>query len=190
MKVCLFGGGDLAFRREICHPAYSGDRGSYNNWGGRPHGTEVWNGPIRNMTNGMLDRWYGLKQIEIHLPDRNRQEVWMDEGADDMGRLVVAGNENRWRLLARYDDVRTGTSSGMPVGDWTSGSFSSDCTGCLAESRDGKPIVNGLVRLEPYSVTHSGSHDISIQNTNAVVLRIDGKTMRIGHWSLRKIQPP
>jgi hypothetical protein len=191
MKVCLFGGGDIAFRKEICHSAYCGDRGSYNNWGGSSHGTAVWNGPIRNMTNGMLNRWYGLKQIELHMSDRNRQEVWIDEGADNgSGGLVVTGNETRWRLLARYDDVRTGTSNGVPVGNWTSSEFSAECTSCVAESRDNKSMANGLVRLEPYSVTHTG-HDISIQNTNAVVLRLDtGRTMRFGYWSLRKIQPP
>ncbi|MGE0550928.1 MAG: hypothetical protein AB7O24_10850 [Kofleriaceae bacterium] len=190
MKVCLFGGGDIAIRKEICHPAYAEDRGSYNNWAGKSHGTAVWNGPIMNMQDGMLGRWWGFKQVELHLPDRNRQEVWIDEGADDgTGRLEVAGNEARWRLLARYDDVKTGESDGMPVGDWTTGSFGS-CGNCVAESRDGKPIVNGMLRLEPYSVSHPGAHDIAIEDANAVVLRIDGDTVfRLAYWSARKIEP-
>jgi hypothetical protein len=190
MKVCLFGGGDLAFRKELCHPAYAGDRGDYNDWGGKSHGTAVWNGPIRNMKDGMLRRWYGFKQIEIHLPDRNRQEVWIDEGADDgNGALVVAGNEDRWRLLAVYEDVVTGERDGVPVGDWTSGRFS-ECTGCVPASRNGTDVANGMVRLGPYAVSHPGAHDVSIENANAVVLRLDGPNMRIAHWSLRKIAPP
>jgi hypothetical protein len=190
MKVCLFGGGDIAFRKEICHPAYAGDRGDYNDWGGKSHGTAVWNGPIQNMEDGMLGRWYGFKQVELHLPDRNRQEVWIDEGADDgTGKLEVAGNETRWRLLARYDDVKTGETQGVPVGDWTTGSFGS-CGDCIADSRDGKPVVNGMVRLEPYSVSHPGGHDITIEDANAAVLRLDGdKLFRLGYWSARKIEP-
>jgi hypothetical protein len=105
MKVCIFGGGDIGFRKELCHDAYCRDR-EHNNYDNEPHGGE-WNGPIKNRKNGaMLDRWYGFKQIEKHLEDRNRQEVWMDEGADDgKGNLVVDGNKDRWRLITAYEDV-------------------------------------------------------------------------------------
>ena len=191
MKVCIFGGGDIGFRKELCHNAYCSDRGHYNDYGDKPHGGE-WNGPIKNMKNGaMLDRWYGFKQIEKHFEDRNRQEVWMDEDADDgNGHLVLDGNQDRWRLITAYEDVKTGESNdGRPIGDWSADDYSEKCTGCNAESRSDKPLPNGYVRLEPFSVTHAGGHDIDIKDTNCVVLRIDDKNMKIAYWSSRKIKP-
>jgi hypothetical protein len=109
--------------------------------------------------------------------------------------LKIEGNENRWRLIAVNEDVVEGTKEGRPVGDWTASDFDSKCTDCVAESRNGKALVNGMVRLEPYAVTHRKAdagnlHDIDLQNTNAVVLRIDGdKNARIAYWSARKITP-
>jgi Chondroitinase B len=191
MKVCIFGGGDIGFRKELCHDAYCDDRGHYNNYDNKPHGGE-WNGPIKNMKNGaMLDRWYGFKQIEKHFEDRNRQEVWMDEGSDDgNGNLVLNGNQDRWRLITAYEDVKTGESNdGRPIGDWSADDYSEKCTGCNAESRSGKPLPNGYVRLEPFSVTHAGGHDIDIKDANCVVLRIDDKNAKIAYWSSRKIKP-
>jgi hypothetical protein len=143
----------------------------------------------------MVGRWYGFKQIELHLADRNRQEVWMDEGADDgNGDLVLEGNENRWRLISMNEDVVKGTNQGRPVGDWRASDFDSKCTSCVAESRSDKALVNGMVRLEPYHVTHSGNnnggHDIPLDKANACVLRIDNKTVRIAYWSARKIKNP
>jgi hypothetical protein len=189
MKACIFGGGDIGFRKEICHPAYCVDRGHYNNYDGKPHGGE-WHGPIKNMKNGaMLGRWYGFKQIEKHLADRNRQEAWMDEGADDgNGNLVLDGNEKRWRLITAYEDVKTGEEDDRPISDWTTGEYSL-CTACVAESRSGKPLPNGYVRLEPFSVTHAEGHEIDIEDTNCVTVRIDNKKEKIAYWSLRKITP-
>lgn len=193
MKVCIFGGGDIGFRKEICHDAYCDDRGHYNNYGDKPHGGE-WHGPVKNLKDGaMLGRWYGFKQIEKHLADRNRQEVWMDEGADDgKGNLVLDGNQDRWRLITAYEDIKTdGSNNGRPIGDWAAkkDKYSSTCTDCNAESRSGKPLPNAYVRLEPFSVTHAGSHKIDIKDTNCVVLRIDDKDAMIAYWSSRKIKP-
>jgi hypothetical protein len=190
MKVCIFGGGDIGFRKEICHGAYCGDRGHYNNYDGKPHGGE-WHGPIKNMKDGaMLGRWYGFKQIEKHLADRNRQEVWMDEGADDGdGNLVLDGNQSRWRLITAYEDVKTDEEDERPIGDWTSDDYSK-CTECENESRSDKPLPDGYVRLEPFWVTHDEGHEIETKKTNCVVLRIDDKKMKIAYWSARKIIIP
>ena len=189
MKVCIFGGGDISFRKELCHDAYCGDRGHYNNYKGKPHGGE-WHGPIQNMKDdNMLGRWYGFKQIEKHLADRNRQEVWMDEGADDgNGNLMLDGNQDRWRLIATYEDIKTDEEDDRPIGDWTSDEYSK-CTDCEKESRSDKPLPNGYVRLEPFWISHKGGHDIDTENTNCVTLRIDDKKAKIAYWSARKITP-
>lgn len=178
-KVAIWGGGKINFRKEICHDAYCSDRNGQSF------------GPIQNLNNGgaVVGRWYGFKQIELHLPDRNRMEVWMDEDCDDNGQLKIEGNENRWRLIAANEDVKTGTSQGMPIGNWTASGFNNTCTGCVAESRSDKPLVNGMVRLEPYHVTHKGTnlHNFDIEKANCAVLRVDDKVVRIAYWSNRKI---
>jgi hypothetical protein len=101
---------------------------------------------------------------------------------------VIDGNQDRWRLITAYEDIKTGEKDGRPIGDWTSGDYSK-CTDCKAESRSGKPLPNGYVRLEPFWVTHDGGHDINIKETNCVVLRIDDKNAKIAYWSARKITP-
>jgi hypothetical protein len=185
MKVGIHGDGKINFRKELCHDAYCGDRkGSTNN------------SPLKNMKNGaVVGRWYGMKQIELHLPDRNRMEVYVDEGADDgNGGLRIEGNESRWRMIAVNEDKVLGMKNGRPVGDWSADKFDTTCTNCNSDSRGGKAMVNGLVRIEPYAITHqnSGLHDVKdIQNANAVILRIDGdKLARVAYWSARKIIAP
>jgi hypothetical protein len=192
MKTCIFGGGDMGHRKEICHAAYCGDRGHYNNWGNRLHG-QAFGGVPRNMRNGFLSRWYGVKIIQIIMSDRCRIETWIDEQADNNGALVINGNSTRWRLWTRYDDVRTGNASnGAPIGDWTSSGFASDCSACNTASRDGKPMANGLVRLSPWGVTHSGgaNHDFNVSDAAACQIRTDGSNGgRIAFYSAREINP-
>jgi hypothetical protein len=121
-------------------------------------------------------------------------EIWMDEGADDgTGKLKIEGNENRWQLIAANEDRVTGTNQGRPIGNWTASGFDTTCKECVAESRSGKVLVNGMVRLEPYHVTHQNTslHNIDIVKANSCVLRIDDpKTARIAYWSARKIENP
>ena len=106
----------------------------------------------------------------------------MDEGADDgNGNLLLEGNQDRWRLITAYEDIKTGEKDSRPIGDWTSGDHSK-CTDCKAESSSGKPLPNGYVRLEPFWVTHYGGHDIDIKETNSVVLRIYDKNAMIAYW--------
>jgi hypothetical protein len=183
MKIGIHGDGKINFRKELCHDAYCGDRKGQTN-----------DGPLKNLKNGaVVGRWYGMKQIELQYPDKNRMEVWVDEGCDDNRQLKIEGNEGRWRMIAANEDKVTRQKEGRPVGDWTASGFDSTCTKCDAQFRGGKPLVNGLVRTEPYAVTHknSGNHNVKdIENANAVILRIDGdKTARIAYWSLRKIKP-
>lgn len=179
-KLSIMGGGVIVFRKELFHRSgcgYCGDR----------RGT--WHGPVRNFVPGFR-RWYGFKQVQLLLPDRNRQEVYIDEGADDGGRLNIAGNESRWRLIALNDDKVTGQVSGEPVSDWRQG-----CSMPSFNSTNlvGKTIVNGSVRMVPWGVTHSSSganHDFSVVNAAACTLRTDGtRRMLIGHWSAREINP-
>lgn len=179
MKACIFGGGDLCFRKEICHPAYCGDRGHYNNFGGFPHATDSFGGTPANMANGFRNRWYGVKLIQKLMSDRCTLEAWIDEGADNgSGGLVIAGNETRWRLWMRYDDIRTGTAAnGAPTGDWTSTSYSSDCGSCTSATIGSKVHAQGLVRLVPWGVTHSSSapnHDFNVTDAAACQIRTDG----------------
>lgn len=71
-KLSIMGGGVIVFRKELFHRSgcgYCGDR----------RGT--WHGPVRNFVPGFR-RWYGFKQVQLLLPDRNRQEVYIDEGAE------------------------------------------------------------------------------------------------------------
>ena len=201
MKVGLYGAGNVAHRKEICHECYCTDRGPGNNWGGNPHGTAVSGLPISNMRNGnLLGRWYGFKIIQILMSDRNRIECWIDEGADDgTGRLVIAGNETRWRLLTRYDDVATGkAANGAPIGDWTASSSEfADCTSCQDGTTNTvmKRMANGLVRLVPWGVTHGSgapNHDFSVTNAAACQFRTDsasGAAGRIAFYSAREINP-
>lgn len=188
MKTRFYSNGRVAFRKEITHPAYCGDREIGNNWGGSSHGTAVWNGPIRNMvSNSIVGKWYGIKLIQILMSDRCRMEIWIDEGAGTTA-LSRAENEGRWRLLARYDDVVTGSSSGQPTSNWRSGTSI-----CAPSPVNGnKTIPNGYVRLVPYAITHgqTSGHGFAVTNAAAGVIRTDGTVRyRLAYWSCREINP-
>jgi hypothetical protein len=187
MKVSVFDDTHVQHRKEICHPQYCVDKTTSN-------GLYVI-GPNRlaNARNGQISgRWWGFKTVQILLPNQHgcRIECWVDEGADDgNGRLVIAGNQNRWRLFSRYDDLVTGTSNGGPTNsNWClSESDWQVCQDCYDDHVDGRHLNPGFVSTEPFWVNEQDT-EYSHSHANACVIRTDRNThFALAYWSCREI---
>jgi hypothetical protein len=96
--------------KEICHPAYTDNRGEVE---------EV-------TTVSLIGRWVGHKAVIYNVTDGGsthvRMESYIDDDVEDAdGELVV---RNNWKLMTTVEDR----------GGWTSGSYGSECGACNYEN--------------------------------------------------------
>jgi hypothetical protein len=89
MKVSIWENGSAGFHKEVVHPNYTNERSG------------------RDLGDDFEGRWWGIKVVQILFSNKCRIELWADTGADDgNGRLVLSGNQNRWRMIGRTEDTR------------------------------------------------------------------------------------
>jgi hypothetical protein len=105
MKVSIWENGSAGFRKEAVHPNYTNERSG------------------RDLGDDFEGRWWGIKVVQILFSNKCRIEIWADTGADDgNGRLVLSGNQNRWRMIGSTEDT----------GGWSAGSGGSRGCGYTA----------------------------------------------------------
>jgi len=95
--------------KEICHPAYTSNRGRET-----------------VTTTPIVGRWIGHKAVIYNVTEGNqtfvRMESYLDDDAQDAaGNLIIA---NDWKLMSTVDDR----------GGWTSSSYSSSCGSCAYDN--------------------------------------------------------
>jgi hypothetical protein len=87
MKVSIWENGSAGFRKEVVHPNYTNERSG------------------RDLGDDFEGRWWGIKVVQILFSNKCRIELWADTAADDgNGRLVLSGNQNRWRMIGSTEE--------------------------------------------------------------------------------------
>jgi hypothetical protein len=173
-KFCIWGNGDTSHRKEQCHEAYCPD-------------VNIIKG---NIKGGIIGRWLGFKLVQIlHKDQAHVLEIYIDDGCDQDGNLVIQGNENRWRKLSRFVDKVKKKRKGVNVSDWrcTDKEFE-DCESCDHGMTD--RLDPAFVRTEPYGVTRKSRDwdDVTHRNAAGGVIRTDRHTQfELAFWSVREI---
>jgi hypothetical protein len=148
-----------AARKEVCHAAYTGTRGTVNN-------------AIPHTSTDFYNRWVGMKAIIYNYVSGGNtythQEMYLDRDVQDGNGNLNAQND--WQLIMTYNDT----------GGWfaNESTFNSDCDGC-GYARDQIIIVPG-------GDTRSSS---SNYNRNLVAWRTDDFRWRFKFLTAREIDP-
>lgn len=161
-KACLNSDGKAEFRKEVNHPAYCGDKAT-----------------LQATTKTLLGHWIGQKLVIYNLPkDANgkiypKLEYYIDDGCDNAGKLVIKGNETRWRKVTEYVDK----------GGWSTSDsdFVSTCP-----PLDSNYVHQYRQRDEIFNTSGSVGLDYNCIG----VYRTDGITARWKYLSAREITPP
>lgn len=127
LKCRIYVNGNVGFVKEVCHPAYAGNRGVNSGF----------------ISGGSNNKWLGIKHVIYNIVEGGniytKQEAYIDRNVQDIeGNLVI---RNDWEFASSYIDR----------GGWDAGGsdFDNNCDGCGRATDE--------ILIEPGGNTRSGT---------------------------------